>query len=177
MEKWKPVRNWKGWYEVSDQGRVRSVTRRSTAGAKNNAIYEGKILRACAIKSGYKTVSLTAPGVREYHYVHRLVLDAFVGQCPKGKEACHNDGTRDNNKLKNLRYDTRRANSLDRHKHGTMPTEGLSGEANGCAKLDAKAVRYIRARPKVVLRVLAEKFSVTISAIWCVRFRKTWTHI
>jgi HNH endonuclease len=53
--------------------------------------------------------------------VHTLVLQAFVGPCPAGMEACHYDGDKANNKLGNLRWDTKRANELDAIRHRTRP--------------------------------------------------------
>ena len=47
------------------------------------------------------------------------LLEAFVGPCPSGQEACHaNDDPRDN-RLENLRWDTRSANALDSVRNGT----------------------------------------------------------
>ena len=68
------------------------------------------------IKSKYQTVILT-PG-RHLMFAHRLVLLAFVGECPSGMEACHNDGDPSNNNIDNLRWDTRSSNIKDQVKHG-----------------------------------------------------------
>ena len=51
--------------------------------------------------------------------MHRLVLAAFVGPLPEGKEVCHNNGNPGDNRLENLRYGTKSENNLDRVKHGT----------------------------------------------------------
>lgn len=59
----------------------------------------------------YKIVNLDEPGNR--HFVHRLVLTAFRGPCPTGKEGCHNDGDHTNNQLRNLRWDTHRNNQRE----------------------------------------------------------------
>ncbi len=53
-------------------------------------------------------------------------MEAHVGACPDGQEVCHNDGNTLNNRLDNLRYDTRRANNLDTVLHGT---HGLASRA------------------------------------------------
>lgn len=69
-------------------------------------------------KNGYRIVSLPIEGVGKRTFnVHRLILEAFVGPCPEGMEACHNDGDRGNNRLNNLRWDTRSANMADRFRH------------------------------------------------------------
>lgn len=53
------------------------------------------------------------------YYVHALVLETFVGPRPDGMECCHwkpaPDGGYDN-RLMNLRWDTRSANAYDRER-------------------------------------------------------------
>lgn len=84
------------------------------------------------IQKGYMAVGLTRDGVRRQRLVHQLVLEAFVGPCPCGMEACHfPDRDRTNNKLSNLRWDTKKANSLDAKAHGTW----THGSKTGTAKL------------------------------------------
>jgi hypothetical protein len=51
--------------------------------------------------------------------VHQLVLEAFVGPRPRGMESCHNNGNQTDNRLVNLRWDTKSENNLDRVRHGT----------------------------------------------------------
>lgn len=176
MERWVAVPRWEGWYEVSSAGRVRSVSRVSIAnGAK--ATYRGKILATPAGKNGYCTVCLSAPGRREYHYVHRLVLVSFEGECQSGMEACHNDGDRQNNALRNLRYDTRRNNALDRHRHGTMPSTGhCAGERNGMSKLTGRKVVAVL-RSKGTQREIAARFGISQSTVSLIKLRKTWRHV
>lgn len=52
-------------------------------------------------------------------YVHRMVLETFVGPCPDGMLGCHNDGNTANNRRTNLRWDTPAANMADKDRHGT----------------------------------------------------------
>ena len=49
------------------------------------------------------------------------VLEAFVGPCPPGLEACHGNDVADDNRLENLRWDTRTENQLDRVRNGIHP--------------------------------------------------------
>lgn len=51
--------------------------------------------------------------------IHTVVLETFVGQCPKGMQACHNNGNPEDNRLSNLRWDTPKSNVRDRLSHGT----------------------------------------------------------
>lgn len=54
------------------------------------------------------------------HYIHQLVLEAFVGACPEGMEARHfPDRDTSNNRLENLRWATHQQNIDDKKFHGT----------------------------------------------------------
>lgn len=143
-ERWLPVVGYEGIYEVSDHGRVRSVDR-VVLTASGTRSYKGKILRIVSRHHGYPGVSLRRPGVRKTGYIHRLVLEAFVGPCPEGMEGCHNDGTASNNRLSNLRWDTSIANAQDKARHGTNYGLNLTHCPFGHS-LDAPNVRAYRAR-------------------------------
>jgi len=114
-EHWRPVVGHEGRYKVSDLGRVRSVDRIDSRG--NRAW--GRVLAPDVTASGHLRVALCVDGKARRHFVHRLVLAAFVGPRPDGMEACHNDGDPKNNVVGNLRWDTKSANARDRRRHGT----------------------------------------------------------
>lgn len=65
-------------------------------------------------RRGYVLVNLTKDGRNYARFVHRLVLEAFVGLRPYGMEACHYpDANKANNRLSNLRWDTHQENIRD----------------------------------------------------------------
>jgi len=110
MEEWRSVQGQAG-YEVSSIGRVRSWKRPGPDG-------EPRIMRPFS-SDGYMCVEFLVGGCRKKKFVHRLVLEAFVGPAPAGMEACHYpDQTRSNCKLSNLRWDTRKENSADKIRCG-----------------------------------------------------------
>lgn len=74
-------------------------------------------------------------------HVHRLMLLAFVGDCPVGMEACHNNGNASDNRIDNLRWDTKANNALDLRTHGKK-----KGVNHPLAKLNDDIVREIRRR-------------------------------
>lgn len=73
----------------------------------------GKILSPKIDKDGYEQVVIIQNGARVTRMVHALVAETFLGPIPKGMEVCHNDDSRRNNSVDNLRYDTHRNNILD----------------------------------------------------------------
>ncbi len=73
--------------------------------------------------------------------VHRLVLEAFVGPCPEGKECRHfPDRTRTNNRLENLSWGSHRRNCKDKRIHGTS----AAGVKNNKTKITEKVVFLVR---------------------------------
>jgi hypothetical protein len=102
MENWKDIPGYEDRYQVSDQGRVQNGTR---------------VLAQATMRSGHLTVHLR----RQTHYVHRLVLFAFVGVPQLNVlriEARHLDGNPSNNSLCNLAWGTVAENRADRRRLG-----------------------------------------------------------
>jgi hypothetical protein len=141
-EIWKPVVGWEGFYEVSNMGRVRGLNRVVFCTGKDGNLHERhekQRLKSKRLVRGYELVSLGKNGKQYSYQVHRLVLFAFVSPCPKGMQACHNDGIRTNNHLNNLRWDTPKNNHQDRIRHGTM----ISGNNHYRTKLSDEDLEYI----------------------------------
>lgn len=87
-------------------------------------------------------VMLSKGGKQYHHYVHHLVLEAFVGPRPDGMQACHNDGNACNNTPQNLRWDTIASNRRDAVRHGTHGTLTHSDDAVlEIRKLQAQGMR------------------------------------
>lgn len=114
-ERWLAVPGYEGCYEVSDQGQVRSLDRRSTRGA-HSVLARGRVLTPKF--TPYPTVSLWLDGRQYTRRVHTLVAEAFIGPRPPGMYVCHGNGDETDNRLENLRYDTPSANELDTVRHG-----------------------------------------------------------
>lgn len=106
-ETWKPVVGYEGYYEISDEGRI--------LGLKS-----GKILRPAPDRKGYMKCVLQKDGVTKNKRIHRLVLESFVGPCPKNCEGAHIDGDVKNNNLRNLAWKTSAQNKQDQIRHGTL---------------------------------------------------------
>jgi hypothetical protein len=58
--------------------------------------------------------------------VHRLVLLAFSGHCPPGKEGLHWDDDPTNNRLENLRWGTPGENQQDCIRNGNHPKVNIT---------------------------------------------------
>lgn len=112
--RWRPVPGFEGLYEVSDQGGVRSVER--TVNYRDGRVrdYPSVDLATSDNGYGYRVVTLSqGKGVKKVRLVHQLVMEAFVGPRPEGWDTCHGNNVKSDNRLENLRYDTREANLAD----------------------------------------------------------------
>lgn len=171
-EQWLPVPGYEGIYEVSDQGRVKSVARTSRHSGASVKMSE-RMLRLG--NERYQTVRLCKDGWATKHYVHTLVLLAFVGPCANGMEALHNDDDGHNNRLSNLRWGTHAENGADRWRN-----ERLGGRlAAKVAKLTVEQVRDARAAAARGERQLdiARRMGVSRSAIGLIVHGRNWAHL
>lgn len=109
-------------------------------------------------------------------FIHRLVLEAFVGPCPEEMQACHGNGIRHDNRLENLRWDTRVGNAGDRILHGTA---GI-GERNPSARMTEEAVRQLQDmfdREGTSYAELGRRFGICDMQARKIALRKAWCHI
>lgn len=120
LEKWRPVVGYERVYEVSNLGRVRSLSRewfqKSRKGFFHKHHIKSRILRSGLTAQGYPSVVLGRGNTR---LVHRLVAEAFIGPPLNGQEVRHKDGSRVNCVHGNLEYGTRAQNIADAKRHGT----------------------------------------------------------
>jgi len=169
-ERWLPVVGYEGLYEVSDWGRVKSLERLVKHSREGHQLLSSRVLRpACNIRSGYPYADLRENGKRRAIPVHRLVLEAFVSLRPEGMECCHNDGNPANNRLENLRWDTRHSNHADKLRHGTHNR----GENHCRSKLNANQVLAIRADPRLQ-REIAVDHGICQGTVSQIKRRERW---
>lgn len=80
IEQWKPVPGYEGLYEVSDQGRVRSIPGERWNGQAIHA-FKGRVLKQ-ALGRRYLQVILSKNSKLRTARVHQLVANAFLPECP-----------------------------------------------------------------------------------------------
>lgn len=121
-ESWLPVVGYKGYYEVSSDGRVRSVDRVVVRSDGQTRHFRGQMMTPQLDSQGrYLQLHLKRGGSDRIFSVHRLVLEAFRGPCPRGEEGCHGNDIKDDNRLENLRWDTKPTNAADQLANGCNP--------------------------------------------------------
>lgn len=117
-EEWRPIPGWEGLYDVSNHGRVRSLDRVVIRNDGIKRTITGRTMKPVADRAGHLYVDLYRNNKKHRHYIHRAVLEAFVGPAPERMECCHWDGDKENNLLGNLRWDDRSGNVMDMVRSG-----------------------------------------------------------
>ena len=162
LEEWREVSGTDGFYEVSNLGRARSWAKCGPSRARRS---EPKYLRLTPNHAGYPIISL--PDGRKY-FVHRLVMEAFVGPCPEGLQVRHLDGDPLNAAVENLRYGTQKENEADKLIHG----RDIRGEKCGISRLTLEDV--IEIRQGASAQEVAARLNVSISTVYAARCGRSW---
>ena len=102
METWKKIAGYEGMYEVSDQGRIKSLN-------YNHSGTE-KILKSGKKRDGYLLVCLYKDGQRKFLLVHRLVAESFIPNPNNLETVNHKDEVKTNNAASNIEWMTRADN-------------------------------------------------------------------
>lgn len=159
---WRNVKEYEGLYLVSDCGKVKSL-------------YSGAELKLQNHPSGYLRVNLYKDGKLKSLLVHRLVVEAFIGDFSDGAVTNHKDGNKKNNAVGNLEIVSQSENVKHAHRTGLIPFSGVKGAANGRAKLTSDDVMAIRGMHRIFNnKQIAEVFHVSLATIERVTSRRGW---
>lgn len=113
MEIWRDIKGYEGLYQVSNEGRVKSLKRKI-------------ILKQQTIKGGYLRVHLWKNGKCKHKIVSVLVYETFIGDIPEDLQVNHKDENKSNNKVENLNLLT----SQDNNNWGTRNERSRQSQLN-----------------------------------------------
>lgn len=105
MEEFRDIKGYEGLYQVSNLGRVKSLSRKGSVSER--------ILKVSTDSQGYKRVKLSKEGIVKCYGVHQLLAIAFLGHEPNSYEGLivdHIDNNPLNNNLENLQLISHREN-------------------------------------------------------------------
>ncbi len=163
QETWKDIPGYERCYQASDQGRIRSLTRRITQigrwGTPFTRIIKGRVLRPGQYtKTGH--VSVVLFNGSNGSPVHQLVARTFLGPQPPNTDVRHLNGNPKDNRAENLAYGSRTDNILDVFRQG-----------KAWRKLTTEQAQEIKQRLSAGEkgRVLANEFAVSESIVSAIK--------
>ena len=117
MEEWRDIKGYEGLYQVSNEGRIKSLERIANRSDGKVEILKEKIRKLTKDKDGYLCVPLVKELKRKFCKVHRLVAKAFIDNPDNLPEINHKDECKSNNSVENLEWCDRKYNT----NYGTRP--------------------------------------------------------
>ena len=151
--RYRPIQGFPG-YRADTDGGIWSAWRHKGMGygRKGGHKYisnQWKLLKPTGSRGRPRYTLKNAAGKYVRKFGSQIILETFVGPCPEGQEACHNNGDKSDNHLTNLRWDTHLKNIQDKYRHRTMHY-----------KLTPEEVETIISSPKSY-KELANEFGIT----------------
>lgn len=173
-EIWKQINGYRGWYEISNLGNIKSLPK-----WQGCVLSKERILKPMPTKHGYMRVCLSNSRVRKkFISVHRIVATHFIGVAPKNKPwVNHKNGIKKDNRAENLEWSSISENI--NHAIDNKLRISIRGEKSNFSKLTEKEVLEIRAKYPIIksYKKLASMYSISISAIGHIITKKNWVHI
>lgn len=120
IEMWKDIDGFVGIYQISNFGRVKSLSRKIKNGRNSFFISKEKFLKFRKNKKGYLQVNLSKDGKDYFKGLHQIVADNFIDKEDSSYEVNHIDGDKTNNCLNNLEWVSHKDNMIHAVKHGLL---------------------------------------------------------
>lgn len=124
-EIWKDIEDYEGLYQVSNIGRVKSVSKLVKTRWNNFRKTKDLILETTKNHKGYKLVMLSKNNKIKSKQVHRLVAIAFISNPNNLPQVNHKDGNKQNNCVSNLEWCSAKENMKHAYKIGLISKQAI----------------------------------------------------
>ena len=129
-EVWRDINGYEGLYQVSSEGRVKSLARVVIRNNGKKLPIKERVLKPMTDRYGYLLVVLCAGGKPKTLNVHRLVCEAFHENPENKPEVNHINEDKADNRACNLEWSTAKENC----NHGTRNERMAKGIAKALSK-------------------------------------------
>lgn len=172
IEAWKAIVGFEGLYEVSDQGRVRSLDRIVPHGVRGTKRLRGRVRSLAPDSGGYPSVTLYLAGKGTTVGVHRLVAQSFLAPSDL-PEVNHKDARKDNNSVGNLEWVTGSDNMEHARQLGRLSAATNPNMARKLSVASVATIRklYTQGRSRADI---ARQFQITVTMVSRILTGKSW---
>ena len=132
-EIWKDIPEFEGYYQISNLGNVKSLSRTILGRGKHDTLLKERFLKFSTSTNGYYQVILQKKGFKKIYKVHSLVAICFLNHTPDGSHNVvidHINEIKTDNRLENLRLIGHRENVSRSMKNNTSTYVGVSWSKN-----------------------------------------------
>lgn len=128
-EIWRDVKGYEGYYQVSNMGRVKSISRIIKHSRTNSAQLKDRMLKHSIDSYGYCIVGLSLNGVSKSKKVHRLVAIAFIPN-PENKNQVNHKKSKTENSIRCIEWATNSENIKNAWERGLINSTLLHKNAS-----------------------------------------------
>ncbi|RZT96639.1 HNH endonuclease [Ancylomarina subtilis] len=135
-------------------------------------IKTGLMMKPSINGGGYLKLDLWIDKIRKQEYLHRIVAEIYLGECPEGYLVNHIDFDRTNDNIENLEYVSAEENTIHSIERIVEKRRKITNEQI----LEFK--EYLRENPKKInYKYFMEKFNVCRRTLYNIKTGRTWKHI
>lgn len=174
-EIWKDIEGYEGLYQVSNLGRVKSLSRKINCRNGHTRISRERILAPIVLMTNYVAVYL---GKKNPKLVHRLVAQAFHQNNENKREVNHINGIKPDNRAENLEWVTPSENKIHAFKNSLNVS--IKGEARHNSKLtEDEVIQILQLNTMYGLKqkMVAKEYGISTGWVNHIIKRKVWRHI
>lgn len=174
-EIWKPIKGFETAYEISNKGRVKSLSRFTTV-KNHQRLVKSRMIKLNPSDHGYLMFGIRINKFRKAGYVHRIVAETFVPNPKNLPEVNHKDGNKQNNNSENLEWCTHKDNVHHGIRTGLTVNYGENSKNHVLTEKEVIKFRRI-CRKGETISSISELFNKNNKTIRCAISGDSWKYL